>query len=220
MLKSHGIFYWCMCFYFCGWWELKNPHQPLEKFSHQNQFSPSRWEYRYPTTKIFQTSKSLHSKSTSSWVLGQSTIIVVLIKLTIGVPILGFRFNSFLTLYVQTKFLVFGLQGLVTLTLAVAKIHHQYGKSLFFISLYLVAIGQGGYMSCLLPFGADQFNEDSPQERQAKNSFFNWCIFTLYFSATSTMLIIVYIQENVGWAIGFGILVIAMAFVIFLFLLV
>ncbi|RWR85297.1 protein NRT1/ PTR FAMILY 5.4-like protein [Cinnamomum micranthum f. kanehirae] len=99
-------------------------------------------------------------------------------------------------LHVQTKFLVFGLQGLVTLTLAVTKIHHQYGKSLFFISLYLVAIGQGGYMSCLLPFGADQFDEDSLQERQAKNSFFNWCFFTLCFSATSAMLIIVYIHEN------------------------
>lgn len=73
-------------------------------------------------------------------------------------------------------------------------------------------------MSCWLPFGADQFNEN-PQERQAKNSFFNWCFFTLCFSVTSVMLTIVYIQENVGWAIGIGILAISMAFVIFLFLL-
>lgn len=71
----------------------------------------------------------------------------------------------------------------------------------------------------MLPFGANQFDEDSPQERQAKNSFSNWWFFGLCLAATSALLIVVYIQENVEWAIGFGISAVAMAFAFVLFLL-
>lgn len=100
-----------------------------------------------------------------------------------------------------------------------AEIYHPYGKSLFFVSIYLAAIGQGGCRPCVLPFGANQFDEDSPQERQAKNSFSNWRFFGLCLAATSALLIVVYIQENVGWAIGFEISAVAMAFAFVLFLL-
>ena len=53
----------------------------------------------------------------------------------------------------------------------------QLQVTLFFFSLYLVAIGQGGYKPCIKVFGADQFDGDDLQEAKAKSSFFNWLMF-------------------------------------------
>ncbi|XP_058078898.1 protein NRT1/ PTR FAMILY 5.10-like [Magnolia sinica] len=103
--------------------------------------------------------------------------------------------------------------GLSLLTLSVARvIPLQFRELLFFISLYMVGIGQGGHKPCVEALGADQFDEDSAEQRKAKNSFFNWWYFGLSGGASVGILIATYIQDNVDWAIGFGIPTIAMAF--------
>ncbi|XBI60577.1 hypothetical protein VPH35_041492 [Triticum aestivum] len=61
----------------------------------------------------------------------------------------------------------------------------------------------GADKPCGLAFAADQFNPGHPQECAARCSFFNWC----------------YIQENLGWGIGFGylcVIMISAALVVFL----
>ncbi|CAN6844693.1 unnamed protein product [Brassica oleracea] len=78
--------------------------------------------------------------------------------------------------------------------------------TLFFFSLYLVAIGQGGYKPCIKVFGADQFDGDDLQEAKAKSSFFNWLMFGIcVISILSIRLVSSYIQENLSWSLGFGI---------------
>ncbi|XP_061362841.1 protein NRT1/ PTR FAMILY 5.10-like [Gastrolobium bilobum] len=90
---------------------------------------------------------------------------------------------------------------------------------LFFISLYLVAIGQGGHKPCVQAFGADQFDEQHPEEYKARSSFFNWWYFTLVAGCMATLWILNYIQDNLSWVLGFGIPFVAMIIALLVFLL-
>ncbi|KAK8671351.1 hypothetical protein V6N13_037947 [Hibiscus sabdariffa] len=78
--------------------------------------------------------------------------------------------------------------GMVLLTLSVSVIPLHYREAVFFTALYILAIGEGGHKPCVQTFAADQFDENNPQEKAAKSSFFNWC-----------------------WAAGFGVLSVSLA---------
>lgn len=79
----------------------------------------------------------------------------------------------------------------------------QYG--IFFCGLYLIALGTGGIKPCVSSFGADQFDDTDPTERVKKGSFFNWFYFSINIGALISSSFLVYIQDNYGWALGFGI---------------
>ncbi|XP_015938395.1 protein NRT1/ PTR FAMILY 1.2 [Arachis duranensis] len=69
----------------------------------------------------------------------------------------------------------------------------------------LMSIGNGG-LSCSLAFGADQVNKkDNPNNQRALEIFFSW----YYASASISVIIaftgIVYIQDHLGWKLGFGV---------------
>ncbi|XP_028060727.1 protein NRT1/ PTR FAMILY 8.3-like [Camellia sinensis] len=76
---------------------------------------------------------------------------------------------------------------------------------LFYLGLYLIALGTGGIKPCVSSFGADQFDDTDPKERAKKGSFFNWFYFSINFGALASTILIVWIQENAGWGLGFGI---------------
>jgi peptide/histidine transporter 3/4 len=78
-------------------------------------------------------------------------------------------------------------------------------KTIAFFGLYLVAIGSGGVRSSLLPFGAEQFGDDNPADRESKASFFSWFYLCVDFGMIVSGLIIVWIQDNVSWGLGFSI---------------
>ncbi|KAL3524038.1 hypothetical protein ACH5RR_016872 [Cinchona calisaya] len=75
----------------------------------------------------------------------------------------------------------------------------------FYASLYIIAIGAGGTKPNISTFGADQFDDFNPSEKQLKVSFFNWWMFSSFTGALFATLGLVYIQENLGWGLGYGI---------------
>ncbi|KAL2526741.1 Protein NRT1/PTR FAMILY 5.1 [Abeliophyllum distichum] len=75
----------------------------------------------------------------------------------------------------------------------------------FYTSLYIIAVGAGGTKPNISTFGADQFDDFNPHEKKLKVSFFNWWMFSAFTGALFATLGLVYIQENFGWGLGYGI---------------
>ncbi|KAK8584811.1 hypothetical protein V6N13_138757 [Hibiscus sabdariffa] len=78
--------------------------------------------------------------------------------------------------------------------------------TLLFSSFVLISIGAGGVRPCSLAFGADQLDRrDKPKNDRVLESFFGW----YYASAAISVLIaltgIVYIQDHLGYRVGFGV---------------
>ncbi|KAI5573129.1 hypothetical protein POPTR_010G068100v4 [Populus trichocarpa] len=76
--------------------------------------------------------------------------------------------------------------------------------AVFFGALYTLAIGTGGTKPNISTIGADQFDDFHPKEKAYKLSFFNWWMFSIFFGTLFANTILVYIQDNVGWALGYG----------------
>ncbi|XP_078434015.1 protein NRT1/ PTR FAMILY 5.10-like [Wolffia australiana] len=90
--------------------------------------------------------------------------------------------------------------------------------AVFFLALYAVAVAQGGHKPCAQAFGADQFDSDDPDERFSRSSFFNWMYFGVCGGTAVTVLLMSYLQDNVGWGVGFGLPCASMAVASALFL--
>ncbi|KAL3520129.1 hypothetical protein ACH5RR_018278 [Cinchona calisaya] len=87
---------------------------------------------------------------------------------------------------------------------------HGSDAVLFFIALYLVAIGSGGVKAALPSHGADQFEEDDPKEELQRSTFFNYFLLCLCIGGAISLTLIVWIQDHKGWDIGLGLSTLAM----------
>ncbi|EAY79653.1 hypothetical protein OsI_34797 [Oryza sativa Indica Group] len=75
----------------------------------------------------------------------------------------------------------------------------------FFTALYLISVGTGGVKSALLPFGADQYNDSNLEESKKKQSFFSFFFIAINLGVFISGTVVVWIQQNVAWSLGFGI---------------
>ncbi|KAK4433610.1 protein NRT1/ PTR FAMILY 5.10 [Sesamum alatum] len=94
--------------------------------------------------------------------------------------------------------------------------HHVF---FFFMSLYLMALGQGAHKACIMALGADQFDAQDPKELRSRSSFFNWWYFSVCAAPLAALLLLNYIQDNISWGIGFGIPCISMVIALTIFVL-
>ncbi|XP_028770025.1 protein NRT1/ PTR FAMILY 5.4-like [Neltuma alba] len=124
--------------------------------------------------------------------------------------------GRFITIIISS---IIYLLGTVLLTVSASPvISVQNRRLVFFIALYTLSMGEGGHKPCIQTFAADQFDESSPQEIMAKTSFFNWWFLGIVFGALSSAVGVTYVQDNIGWDIGFGIIAAAMAIAFGIFL--
>ncbi|KAL8261262.1 hypothetical protein R6Q59_025311 [Mikania micrantha] len=79
-----------------------------------------------------------------------------------------------------------------------------------YTALGLIAIGTGGIKPCVSSFGADQFDEEDEREVVKKYAFFNWFFFAINMGALMGITLMVYVQQEKGFAWGFGIPTITM----------
>ncbi|KAJ9187554.1 hypothetical protein P3X46_002996 [Hevea brasiliensis] len=91
----------------------------------------------------------------------------------------------------------------------------QFG--VLFIGLGLLSIGTAGIRPCSIPFGVDQFDPTTEDGIRGINSFFNWYYTTFTVVILITLTVVVYIQDSVGWVLGFGIPTVLMLCSIVLF---
>ncbi|KAE8791106.1 hypothetical protein D1007_34549 [Hordeum vulgare] len=96
--------------------------------------------------------------------------------------------------------------------------HREIHRATVYVGLYLTALGNGGIKPCTSTFGADQFDITDPSERVKKGSFFNWFYFLTSIGSLLSTSVIVWVQDNVGWGIGFAIPMIltSLSFMVFI----
>ncbi|CAE5967469.1 unnamed protein product [Arabidopsis arenosa] len=92
--------------------------------------------------------------------------------------------------------------------------------ALLYTAFALISIGSGGIRPCSLAFGADQLdNKENPKNERVLESFFGWYYASSSVAVLIAFTVIVYIQDHLGWKIGFGIPAILMLFAGILFVL-
>ncbi|KAF7107090.1 hypothetical protein CFC21_107770 [Triticum aestivum] len=90
--------------------------------------------------------------------------------------------------------------------------------TIFYVSLYMVALAEAGHKPCVQAFGADQFDQHHPKESVSRSSFFNWWFLGMCSGTAATTMVSSYIQDNIGWGLGFGIPCLVMVFALAMFL--
>ncbi|KAM7276798.1 hypothetical protein ACFE04_018664 [Oxalis oulophora] len=81
--------------------------------------------------------------------------------------------------------------------------HSTFQVAFFYISIYLVALGNGGYQPNIATFGADQFDEDNPNESLSKIAFFSYFYLALNLGSLFSNTIIGYFEDKGIWVLGF-----------------
>ncbi|KAF6165332.1 hypothetical protein GIB67_018776, partial [Kingdonia uniflora] len=70
----------------------------------------------------------------------------------------------------------------------------------------LMSIGAGCIRPCSIAFGADQLiKQDDREDTSILDSYFSWYYASIGASSILALTLIVYIQDNLGWQVGFGV---------------
>uniref|UniRef100_A0A0D6QU45 Major facilitator superfamily (MFS) profile domain-containing protein n=1 Tax=Araucaria cunninghamii TaxID=56994 RepID=A0A0D6QU45_ARACU len=77
------------------------------------------------------------------------------------------------------------------------------GVGVFSLSIYLVALGYGGYQPSIATYGADQFDEEDESEAHSKVAFFSWFYLALNLGSLFSNTILGYFENNGMWPLGF-----------------
>lgn len=119
----------------------------------------------------------------------------------------------------------------ITLTALISKLHPphcdkqngacigptSWQMAFLLLGFGLLVVGASGIRPCNLAFGADQFNSITEKGERELNSFFNWWYFTGTVAMMIALTVVIYVQSDVSWALGFAIPTFLMLFACVLF---
>ncbi|KAL5709388.1 hypothetical protein ACHQM5_020085 [Ranunculus cassubicifolius] len=156
-------------------------------------------------TKVIHLELKTAAKTVNYW-SGVTTMMPL-----IGGFLADAYFGRFLTVLIASFVYLMGLT-LLTMTELIPSLKpchiltcekpKKLHKVFFFLAIYMISVGTGGHKPCLQSFGADQFDEDHSGERKKKMSYFNWWNFGLCCGLLLGVTVIVYIQDQVSWALA------------------
>jgi peptide/histidine transporter 3/4 len=72
-----------------------------------------------------------------------------------------------------------------------------------------MSIGAGGIRSSSLAFGVDQLSKQD-ENAGIKEGYFSWYYASVAVASLLGLSVVVYIQDNMGWTVGFGVPVVLM----------
>ncbi|RDY07528.1 Protein NRT1/ PTR FAMILY 4.3 [Mucuna pruriens] len=81
----------------------------------------------------------------------------------------------------------------------------------FFLAIYLVALGSGCVKPNMIAHGADQFNQENPKQLKKLSTYFNAAYFAFSVGELVALTILVWIQTHSGMDVGFGVSAAVMA---------
>ncbi|KAK6119620.1 hypothetical protein DH2020_046643 [Rehmannia glutinosa] len=90
--------------------------------------------------------------------------------------------------------------------------------AMLYASLYVIALGTGGLKSSVSGFGTDQFDENDENEKPQMNLFFGRFFFLVSLGTLLAVTGLVYVQDEVGRSLSYGICSISMLIAILIFL--
>lgn len=85
-----------------------------------------------------------------------------------------------------------------------------YKALIFFVALYLVALGSGCLKPNIISLGADQFRKDDTKQSKKLSTYFNCAYFAFSTGELVALTVLVWVQTHSGMDIGFGVSAAAM----------
>lgn len=83
--------------------------------------------------------------------------------------------------------------------------HSSLDIAIFYLSIYLVALGNGANEPSLATFGSDQFDEEDALEKRMKTSFFSYFYVALNMGSMFSETVLAYLENSGSWVLGFWI---------------
>lgn len=80
-----------------------------------------------------------------------------------------------------------------------------YKAVIFFVALYLVALGSGCLKPNIISHGADQFKKHESKQSKKLSTFFNFAYFAFCAGELVALTLLVWVQTHYGMDIGFGV---------------
>ena len=82
---------------------------------------------------------------------------------------------------------------------------------IFFLAIYLVALGSGCVKPNMVAHGGDQFNQENPNQLKKLSTYFNFAYFAFSVGELVALTVLVWVQTHSGMDVGFGVSAAAMA---------